>query len=158
VLADHFKTFINNWVIESRFYEIPPSTPETPEETTTRLDNARAYKDAIKTLQDLWRGTYTEVFNRTVSEMGNGKRGKQGIKLQNRCDFYKSLMNNPPRPKLSAAKAAVAFTTREQCAAALQTQLYFLPSDQRIRTWVRLFTDDVFATFFERSTEIVDVR
>jgi hypothetical protein len=90
--------------------------------------------------------------------MGSGKKGKQGIKFQNRCDFYKNLMNNPPQPKVSVAEAAVAFTTREQCVAALQTQLYFLPSNQRIRTWVRLFTDDVFATFFELSTEIVDVR
>jgi hypothetical protein len=50
------------------------------------------------------------------------------------------------------------FQTQDQLSAAMQTHLYLLSKQHCIVTWVRLFEPDVFATFFEMSREMVEVR
>lgn len=147
---------ITNWTLEARLYEIAPEGNETNANRTARLANSQAYTDAVTTLQGRWTATYADAY-RLASAEEEKARDLKKKKCEHRRYLYAELRDAAPQPEISAA-AAGKLHTRAQVTAAMQTPLFFLPKEQRIETWVRLFTSDVFATFFEMSREVVDVR
>ncbi|KAH7088228.1 hypothetical protein FB567DRAFT_548296 [Paraphoma chrysanthemicola] len=94
-----------------------------------------------------------QTLNATAAERAT-TTGHQHTKLGRRVMLYARLEARPPQSEVNINT----ITTIAQANAALKTPLWDLPQIDRADLWIGMLTPDVYASFFETSTEIVDLR
>jgi hypothetical protein len=130
-----------------------PVNGETPEDRDARLAKAAAYTQAVGQFKKLWTDSYMRGYHIAVGHIAH-TTGLVARDWQRRAALWNHLAKSPPQ----AACDLSTLQTREQCKAAKTIPLYMLDTDARLEVWMRLFTADIFATFFFHSRNVVDLR